>query len=430
MTSPSQISVETHQNEFLPAGGRTVDAIVSVTGSGAPSAAQPRRPGSVAEMILIDVSASMSGRKLRAAKQAAAAAIDALPDGVSFGIVAGDTTAWPVYPGGKYLATSTRAHRSAARDAVSGLQTRGGTAIGAWLSLAARMFTEQGAALNHAILLTDGANGEDERTFEATLARCEGRFVCDSRGIGEGWVARDLIKVSERLLGTASGIVDPAALTADFLAMTQAAMGKTMADVVLRLWTPAGATVRFLKQVFPEIVDLTGRRTDTGKRVGEYPTGSWGAESRDYHIRIDLEPGGLGEEVLAARLSVVHGTDVLGQSLVRAVWTNDLSSTTTINGRVAAYTNASELAEAIREGNEAQKAGDVERATAKFGRAVQLASASPEYEGTAKMLRETVEVVDEKTGTVRLRGRSTSSVSELLEVTSRKTQQVRPGRPG
>ncbi|TQS40642.1 VWA domain-containing protein [Cryptosporangium phraense] len=428
MTSPSQVSIETHQNEYLPAGGRTVDAVVTVTGS--ESAAQPRAVSrsSTAEMILIDVSASMSGAKLQAAKQAAAAAIDTLPDGVAFGIVAGDTGAWPVYPSRNRLATSSAANRAEARDAVSRLRTKGGTAIGAWLTLAAEMFGQRGAALNHAILLTDGANGEDGPTFDRALDRCEGLFVCDSRGIGDGWVARDLIKVAERLLGTASGIVDPDALTADFLAMTEAAMGKTMADVVLRVWTPAGAGVRFLKQVFPEIVDLTGRRTDLTKRVGAYPIGSWGAESRDYHLRVDVEPGELGEEILAARVSVVHGDDVLGQSLVRAIWTDDLSSTTTINGRVAHYTDATELADAIREGTEAQKAGDLERATAKLGRAVQLATASGQ-EGTAKMLAEVVEVVDAPSGTVRLRRRGASSASELLEVTSRKTQQIRPARP-
>jgi hypothetical protein len=374
---------------------------------------------------MIDVSASMSGAKLHAAKAAAIAAIDVIPDGVAFAIVAGDTEAWTVYPGRTRLATSSPANRSEAREAVQQLRTRGGTAIGTWLTLAADLFRRHGAAINHGILLTDGANGESEQTFDRALERCAGLFVCDSRGVGDGWMARDLIKVAEQLLGTASGITDPGALAAEFVAMTQAAMGKTRADVLLRVWTPAGATIRFVKQVHPEIIDLTGRRRDAGKRAGEYPIGAWGAESRDYHLKIDLEPNPIGEEVLAARVSVVHGDDVLGQSLVRAVWTDDLTSTTAINRQVAHYTDETELAEAILEGTEAQKAGDLDRATLKLGRAVQLAAESGR-EDTAKLLAKVVDVVDERTGTVRLRKVAASIDAEMAAVASRKTQQVRP----
>lgn len=423
MSTP-QVTVETHQNEFLPAGGRTVDAVVTVTQTGE-VAAVPARDAAAAEVIMIDVSASMSGAKLRAAKDAAIAALDVIPDGVAFAIVAGDTEAWTVYPGRKQLATSSPANRAEARTAVRRLRTRGGTTIGAWLLLAADLFRRHGATLNHAILLTDGANGESEKSFDRVLERCAGVFVCDSRGVGDGWVARDLIKIAEHLLGTASGITDPGELAADFVAMTRTALGKTRADVQLRVWTPAGATIRFVKQVHPEIVDLTGRRRDTGTRMGEYPIGAWGAESRDYHLKIDLEPHPVGEEVLAARVSVVHGDEVLGQSLVRAVWTDDLSSTTAINRQVAHYTNETELAEAILEGTAAQKAGDLDRATLKLGRAVRLAAESGR-EDTAKLLAKVVDVVDERTGTVRLRQVAASIDAEMAAVASRKTQQVRP----
>jgi hypothetical protein len=67
-------------------------------------------------------------------------------------------------------------------------------------------------------------------------------------------------------------------------AITAAAMGKNTADVALRLWTPRGARVRFVKQVAPTVADLTGRRTESGPQRGDYPLGSWGAESRDYHV--------------------------------------------------------------------------------------------------------------------------------------------------
>ena len=61
-------------------------------------------------------------------------------------------------------------------------------------------------------------------------------------------------------------------------------MGKEVADVALRLWTPVGTEIKFVKQVAPTVEELTDRRTEAGPRAGDYPTGSWGDESRDYHV--------------------------------------------------------------------------------------------------------------------------------------------------
>ncbi|WP_143175638.1 VWA domain-containing protein [Cryptosporangium aurantiacum] len=422
---PATITIETHQNEFLPAEGRTVDAVLTVTGSGvAGGGAAPTSRTDTAEIILIDASGSMSGSKLVAAKEAAAAAIEALPDGVAFGIVSGDTGARLDYPSGNELAVSSPRTRRAAQNALRSVRAGGGTAIGVWLTLARTLFARRGAAINHAILLTDGANGEAEKTFNDALAPCVGQFVCDSRGVGTGWVARDLIKIAEQLHGTASGIPDPRDLTADFVAMTSAAMSKNLAGVALRVWTPTGARVQFVKQVHPEITDLTDRRTDVSARIGEYPIGTWGAETREYHLRVDVEPNPVGEEMLAARVSVVHGEDVLAQSLVRAVWTDDMASSTRLNRQVAHYSNETELAEAIQAGLSARAAGDVEQATARLGTAVRLASEAGR-EDTAKMLAKVVDVIDERTGTVRLRSVAASIDVEMAAVGSRKTRQVR-----
>ena len=98
---------------------------------------------------------------------------------------------------------------------------------------------------------------------------------------------------------------DPDGLAADFEAMMQASMAKEVADVTLRVWTPQRASVRFVKQVAATVEDLTGRRTQASPQAGDYPTGAWGAESRDYHVCVDAEPGTVGQEVLAAGVSLI-----------------------------------------------------------------------------------------------------------------------------
>lgn len=207
-------------------------------------------------------------------------------------------------------------------------------------------------------------------------------------------------------------------------------MGKEVADVALRLWTPVGAEVAFVKQVAPTVEELTGRRTEAGPRAGDYPTGSWGDESRDYHVCVRVPEAGVGREMLAARASLVipdpaGGTPrPLAQGLVRAVWTDDMAASTSINPQVAHYTGQAELAHVIQQGLDARKSGDFDNATAKLGRAVQLAAASGN-EDTAKLLAKVVDVVDAATGTVRLKARVTEADEMTLETRSTKTVRVK-----
>src|SRR5690606_21992570 len=93
-------SAETYQNEYLAAGAATVDAVVTVSAAGHPDGAAAAVTASGrAEVIIVDVSGSMGhGRKMAAAREAAAAAVDSLADGVSFAVIAGDHEAKLIWP--------------------------------------------------------------------------------------------------------------------------------------------------------------------------------------------------------------------------------------------------------------------------------------------------------------------------------------------
>jgi hypothetical protein len=422
-TTP-QFTAEVDHNEYLPEGGRVVDAILTVTAEGlSPRASAP----SAAQVIMVDTSGSMAmpNTKLIAAKRATAVAIDTLRDGVAFAVIAGSALARMVYPWDARMVPATAQTRAEAKAAVAALQADGGTAIGRWLHLANQLFAAQPAEVKHAILLTDGRNQHERpEQLRQVLDGCEGRFVCDARGIGGDWVADELRLVASRLLGTADGLEHPDELPAAFRTMTEAVMGKAVAGVSLRLWTPAGATVRSVKQVFPQVEELTGRRVPVSARIGDYPTGAWGAESRDYHISVEVEPGAVGEELLAARVSLLGDGQVLTEKLVLARWTDDTGLATRINPQVAHYTGQAELAAAIQEGLRARDDGDVATATAKLGRAVQLADESGHRE-TAKLLARVVEVVDAATGTVRLKQQVSGVDAELTNVRSVKTVRVK-----
>jgi hypothetical protein len=428
--SQPDFTVQVFQNEFLPERGREVNAIVSVTSAGTVEGA-PKPAASGAEIIIIDCSGSMSApvTKIAAARQATVAAVDAIRDGVAFAVVAGTGGAKPVFPDHAGLVIADAQTRAAAKSAVNRLKAGGGTAIGKWLSLARDMFaTRPDAELRHAILLTDGKNNERGRTFDEAIGRCEGVFSCDCRGVGTDWNVAELRKVSSALLGTVDIVAEPGGLAADFEAMMKVAMAKEVADVVLRVRTPQHATIKFVKQVAPTIEDLSERRADAGAQTGDYPTGAWGKESRDYHLCIEVEPAAVGQEMLAARVSLAlnsaSGTEVLGQGMVKAVWTDDEGLSTRINRHVAHYTGQAELKDAIDEGLAARKAGDEDGATAKLGRAVRLAHESGN-EDTAKLLARVVDVMDPATGTVRLKSRVADADEMTLDTRSGKTVRVK-----
>ena len=421
--SISGIAVDVDHNPYLAEGAGTVHAIISVAvGSEMVADKPPER----VEAIIIDCSTSMlSPRdKFDEAKRATKAAVSEMVDGTFFTIIAGNEKAEAVYPEDGQPTRASEATRAAAARAVDGLQPNGGTAIGTWLAQVRKIARHHPGALTHAILLTDGKDEhETPEELGEEIGLSEGEFTCDCRGVGTDWRVEELRAISSALLGTVDIVAEPADLADDFAAMMRALMDKSIPELTLRLWTPVGAKIVFVKQVAPTVQDLTERRVDAGSQCGEYPLGAWGREERDYHLQVEVEPAAAGREKLAARVTVVAGDDILSEGLVKAMWTTDTALSARISQRVAHYTGQAELAQAVQEGLAARKNGDIPTATAKLGRAMELAKESGN-EGTAKLLGQVIEV-DEHTGTARLR-RDVAAADEMaLDARSTRTARVR-----
>ncbi|MEW1954458.1 VWA domain-containing protein [Terrabacter sp. NPDC080008] len=427
----ADFTAEVFQNEFLPDGGTDVHAIVRITSSGASAGSAAGAlvdPGSAAEVILIDTSGSMGRRGVSAAGEAAKAALAEIVDGTLFSIVAGNGTAQIVYPyshQGALVPMSSHT-RGEANRAIEGLRANGGTAMGTWLTLARQIFeTVPHVTKRHAILLTDGVNeGETPQSLQAAVRSCVGVFQCDCRGVGDQWRVDEVRGIASTLLGSVDLIPAPEEMAAEFKAMMRASMSRGVASSELRVWVPQGAELLFVKQVSPTLEDLTSRRTPINPLTNAYPTGAWSDESRDYHVAVRLPARTLGQEQLAARVQLSLGGDPVAQGLVKAKWSNDDSLTTRIDPAVAAYTGQAELATTIQEGLAAKAAGQDDIATAKLGRAVQLAGLTGNEEMTTR-LRKVVDIDDVDTGTVRLK-KGASKIDEMsLDTASTKTSRVR-----
>ncbi len=420
----AEFKAEVFQNEYLADGATDAHAVVSVSCFGAGKAGAS---GDVAEIIIVDTSGSMDmpPTKIAAARRAARVAIGEIVDGAWFAIVSGHSIAQMVYPSHAGMARMTDTTRGEALIAVDRVRSGGATAIGAWIQAATELFGQVSAAQRHAILLTDGKiEGEPPGALARALVDARGKFQCDCRGIGEDWVVEELREISTALMGTVDIVAKPEDLEADFEAMMQAAMSRGVADARLRIWTPQGSEVLFVRQVAPTVEDLTHTGVQTGPLVREFPTGAWSDESRDYHVAVRVPVAGIGNERLAARVELVVKDEVQAKSLIKAVWSADTDLTTRIDPAVAHYTGQVKLADTIQKGLAAKAAGDDRTATVLLGEATKLAHDSGN-ENTTRLLEKVVDVVDVETGTVRLKREVEKTDEMALDTRSTKTTRIR-----
>jgi hypothetical protein len=422
----AEFHAEVFQNEFLPDGGTDVHAIVSVSCTGAGEAGRSGA-GDAAEIIIVDCSTSMARAKIAAARHAAGVAVDQILDGTWFAVVARTEQAYLAYPDpGRRMVKMDAQARAEAKATLTRLQANGGTAIGRWLRLAKDLFDYVPQAVQrHAILLTDGQDqGETPRELQDSIAYCRGAFQCDCRGVGSDWQVAELRGIATELMGGVELIAEPSGLEADFEELMRTSMGRGVAEATLRVWAPQGSDVLYVRQVAPTLEDLTSRRIAFNPLTGDFATGAWGDETRDYHVAVRVGSKPVGAEQLAARVQLVVGGEVVSSGLVKAKWSDDEALTTRINPEVAHYTGQADLAEAIQEGLAARAAGDDATATVKLGKAVKLAAATGNDEATSR-LRKVVEIEDPGTGTVRLK-RDVDKLDEMaLDTASTKTTRVK-----
>src|SRR5579871_863275 len=426
-----QFKMDTFHNPYLPVGTNRVDAILTVTaeGDGAMLAATLARPRAVVGLIL-DTSGSMQGARIDSVKHATRRAIQLLDESAYFFVVRFSDRASTV----STLAQATQINKAAAEAAVQRLEAGGGTKMSLGLNLARDQFQLVPDAIHYALFLTDGKNDDhDELELDRVLQGCEGVFQCDCRGVGTDWQPKQLQKIARKLLGTAMIIPQPSDVEADFNAAIRNAMGRAVADVRLRLWTPKSAKVVLCKQVSPEIVNLTDRAAQVDPQTRDYPTGAWGKEARDYQVAFEIGPGDPGDEMLACRPSLVYqdsGQEVkIAGAPIVASWTEDEALSARINEQVAHYTGQEELAAAIQQGLEARAHGDNDAATHLLGKAAKLAQESGNEE-TTRRLAKVVDIVNATEGTVRLKARVEKADEMDLDLSSTRTARVRKPTEG
>lgn len=418
-------TLESFFNPYLSSGKTRLDAVLTITAnSSAASSTQARVVG-----FVMDVSGSMEGEKLHAAKIAVRNGVDLLDADTNFFVIAYNLSVSVVVPVGK----ATRESKARAHRAIQELVASNGTALSCGLRGAWQQVADLGEAIASVYFLTDGQNGgQDKDELTEAIEECKGVFQCDCRGVGTDWEPKEIRRISDALLGTADAVPDPGTLADDFRAFLERSLSKGVSSATLRLWSPKSVKVSAVKQVSPEILDLLPLAKRVDEKTLDIPVGAWGTEARDYQLTFELGRGEVGEEMLACRAALIY-LDAQGEQKVpcgpiAATWSEDEALTTRINREVAHYTGQGELAAAIQDGLEAQARGEEEAATRLLGRAAQIAESTGNEEVTRR-LKKVVDVVDGSAGTVRLK-RVDKGASMELEMGGTRTVRRRPTAPG
>jgi hypothetical protein len=421
---PLTFTLRVDHNPDLAVGQQKLDAIVQV-GAAEPDPHAADGPPQAAEVIIIDTSKSMTGSRISQACRAASTAVDVVRDGTYFAIIAGQTSAELVYPSDLGMVAATARNRAMAKRKIAKVTADGTTNMSTWLGLANALLTSCPAQIKHAIMLTDGHSTDARGALRASLKECEGHFVCDCRGVGDGWRDDELRQIAHTLLGTWAPVATPEQLAGDFRAALTASMAKRIPGARLRIRLYGQARVTYFAQVMPSIDDLTGKGAvvDGGQAI-EFPLGHWGAQVRDYHLRLETSQRDLrietGGQARAARVEVVlppsglgdGDTRVAASASIRVGWTTDIALSSSINSRVAEYTGQEDLRSAVDAGLDAWRNGRPD-AEEKMGRAVRLAhqiqraDLLERFSGIAR-------IVDPAAGVIRLRAYNQVSRADVL----------------
>jgi von Willebrand factor type A domain len=433
---PLMFTLRVDHNPNLAVGQQNLHAIIQV-GAAEHDPHTASAPPQAAEVIIIDTSKSMTGSRITQARRAASTAVDVVRDGTYFAVIAGQTSAELVYPSDMGMVAATAQNRAMAKRKIAKVTADGTTNMSTWLGLADTLLNSCPAQIKHAIMLTDGHSTDGEGALRVTLKACEGHFVCDCRGVGDGWRDDELRQIARTLLGTWAPVAGPERLADDFRAALTASMAKRIPGVLLRIRLYGQTKITYFARVMPTMEDLTGKGVvvDGGQAI-EFPLGHWGVQLRDYHLRLEASQHDLrietGTLARAARLEVVlprsshqdGDTRVASSASIGMRWTNDITLANSIHPRVAGYTGQEELASAVDAGLAAWRTG-LPDAEERIGRAVQLAH----QVGHAELLERfsaIAQLVDPAAGVIRLRGYNQVSQADILWASYLSEQYVSP----
>jgi len=205
--------------------------------------------------LVLDRSTSMKGARLHQVKEAARYIVDQMTPEDVLSIIVFSDRAQMVLPGRRGI------DRRAARTAISGIRSGGGTEIFQGLNLGLRQVERWKTpdSINHLILLTDGQTyGDEQDCLEAARMASQQDIPITTMGIGSDWNDELLDQVANLSNAPGSSIyIDSTAKIAQVFHEQIHGLGSTFAHgVSLSIHQGEGVSLREMYRVAPSINQL------------------------------------------------------------------------------------------------------------------------------------------------------------------------------
>ncbi|MGW1411093.1 hypothetical protein [Streptomyces sp. NPDC002403] len=390
----------------------------------------------IALVLAVDVAA---GRR-DAAVAALAETMGALPDGISYTVLGGGAA--QCYPlRGRWALADPDDRRDAAFSVgriAAAAEGRPPAGYTTWLAGARELFAERALPVRHLVLVTDGAGRADEddasrpdSALSVELARCEGEFTADVIAPGAGWDPAPLIAVAKRLHGAAASSPDafaPAVATA-LGRLRQVRSPELPIEVTMR----PNVREATLIETAPHQQRLEAEPVRGDPRRLEFRTHQWQPESRDYLLTLRADAGNdpLGVPLQLAAVTVGGAT---GAVVVRWLPSGTAAATARISGAagrdIHTMNVSTRMRTALNDGYAALDLGSRERAEARLGLAVRLATEIA-ADWVLDEVRKVARIVDGLRGIVRIGPAvDPGAVREgMLSITSGHPMELPPAPP-
>ncbi len=331
--------------------------------------------------LVLDSSGSMSGRKMRAMKEAVKQILAHLPNQDSFEIqvVRFHTYAREVIEPTR----GTEIHRNLrqAQNQIERLKAEGTTSMGRGLEYALKAFEKRPDAIRRVLLLSDGEQQGDEpisRVYQVAqkINRVGGQI--EAWGIGHQWNEEELRKISQLTDGSAAVIPSSNQISSATEALLEDVVSTPAQDVNLIFRTPKMYEILEVKQVYPNIAPAQANRLSGQEFV--IPLGTVTGQGAKILVRIQgvERPAGLSVRAIKPELRYTRNGQTVTEQLTQSCWAfvkwvRDPKLIQPRDPVVARYRGEEEVLKLQQQGLDALESGDVGLATAQLTAALKAA---------------------------------------------------------
>ena len=286
--------------------------------------------------LVLDVSGSMGGRKMRRLKEAVNLVIDSLSPQDFISVITFSTTSKTLF-NSRTVADATQAE--VLKEQVDKLKARGGTNMGPAMKAGLKEVTKRWAIdrVNRVVLLTDGETTKEEACHKEAAHAAQLSIPMIGLGIGHDWNEDLLLQIADKSGGQADYIADANEVTQYFQNTMQAMQATVVKNGQLTLRLVNGVQARKVWRVVPLISDL-GYKPLSERHV-TVPLGELEKKGQVLLIELMLSPRQAGTYRIAqAEISYDVPQLNLTQEKVRADivvnFTNDAKLARQVNPKV------------------------------------------------------------------------------------------------